>query len=717
MTRTYAYRVAEMDCADEVRLLKDALLPLVGNEANLAFDLMRARLTVSIPEGGPKESAIRAAVSSAGMHAVPWAEALAHREDEGFWTRKGRTILCISGGALIVTAFLIHALRVGFSGALASSPPMPLPSILLYAAASVLGIWYLLPKAWLSLRNVRPDMNLLMTLAVFGALLLGQWFEAASVAVLFALALLLESWSVERARRAVEMLLEEAPRTARVVTQGGVQEVAVDLVEVGSTLQIAPGERIPLDGVVLRGQSEINTAPITGESVPTGVAPGDTVYAGTINGRGALEIRTTRASNDTTFAHIIRLVEEARSRRARSERWVETFSRYYTPAMFALAAIVALLGPLLGGGEFSAWAYRALVLLVIACPCALVISTPVSVIAGLTSSSKAGVLIKGGVFLELPGRVKTVAFDKTGTLTRGEHRVVTARSLVGEDSGELLAIAAALESRSTHPLARSVVAFATEQRVVLPAVENLEEIGGLGVHGRAKGKEYWIGGERLYAQLGRPLPQVDSELKTFHAKGATGIILFDREKPLLLIALADEPRDGARAAVQQLKNLGVKHIVMLTGDHPEAAASAAEQTGIQDVRSSLLPEEKLRVVESLERTGGPVAMVGDGINDAPALAAATVSVAMGAMGSDAAIEVADVALMGEDLRHLPWLIRHSRRSLGIIRANIIFAIGVKALFLGLAAFDLATLWMAITADMGTSLLVIANALRLLRTKE
>ncbi|MFH0883498.1 MAG: heavy metal translocating P-type ATPase [bacterium] len=716
MTRTYAYRIAEMDCADEVRLLKDALLPLVGDESNLSFDLMRARLTVSVPEGGPKESAIREVVSSTGMHAVPWAEALAQQANEGFWTRRGRAILCAAGGLLIATSFFVHAFRVGFGGALASARPIPFVSLMSYAAASILGLWYLLPKAWLSLRRARPDMNLLMTLAVIGAMLLGEWFEAASVAVLFAFALLLESWSVERARRSVETLLEEAPRTARVVTPDGVREVAVDHVEVGGVLRIAPGERIALDGVILQGRSAINTAPITGESIPTDVSPGDTVYAGTINGRGALEIRTTKKSSDTTFAHIIRLVEKARSRRASSERWVETFSRYYTPSIFTLAAAVALLGPLFAGGVVSVWAYRALVLLVIACPCALVISTPVSVIAGLTASSRAGILMKGGIFLELPGKIRTFAFDKTGTLTRGEPAVIAARSLVGEDSSKLLAIAAALESRSRHTLARAVVSFVEKQNIAPATVKNMEELNSTGVHGWVNDREYWIGGERLYAQLRRPEERVEAEFKTFHSQGATAIVLFDREKPLLLFALADEPRDEAPEVIRQLKSLGIQHIVMLTGDHPEAAARIADRVGIHEVKSSLLPEEKLRAVETLIQTLGPVAMVGDGINDAPALARSTVSVAMGTMGSDAAMEVADIALMGEDLGHLPWLIRHSRRSLGIIRTNIIFAIGVKVLFLVLAAFDLATLWMAIAADMGTSLLVIANALRLLNNK-
>lgn len=715
MPQKVTYHIAEMCCADEVRQLKDVLLPLVKEEENLFFDLMRTRLTIQIPDD-VLENQLLEAIGKTGMEAEPWVEG-GPVDEGGWWKRHGRATLALGGTLLIGIGFLLHAAASGVVDALTAEGFTPLPAILFYAAAALAGGWYILPKAWLSLKRFSPDMNLLMTLAVIGAMLLGAWLEAASVAVLFAFSLLLESWSVSRARRAVEALLELTPDNALLLTQGGQSvEVAVKEVVPGQKIRVRPGDRVPLDGEIVQGTTSLNQAPITGESIPVEAGVGEMAYAGSINGEGVIDLRVTHPADRTTLARIIRLVEEARSKRADSEKWVDRFARVYTPAMFGLAALVALIGPLLGG-DWVVWAYRALVVLVIACPCALVISTPVAVVAGMTAASRRGVLIKGGVFLEAPAHLKAIAFDKTGTLTSGEPEVVSFQPLNGESGKSLLPVAVALETDSTHPLAQAIVAYGKET-VKNPATASyIRNHTGLGIEGEVLGSSWRIGRERFLQAVGVDLDSVRNPINVLEAEGATVVLLARDTTPVALFGLRDRLRNEAQSAITSLKSLGVDHLVMLTGDRTPVARTLAASIGIEEVEAELLPEQKVDAVQKLVDRYGSVAMIGDGVNDAPALATASFGIAMGASATDAALETADIALLGADLRRLPWLVNHSRRSLAIIRANIGFAIGIKALFLLLAAFNMATLWMAIAADMGASLAVTFNALRLLHSRD
>jgi Cd2+/Zn2+-exporting ATPase len=717
------FKIRGLDCAEEVAVLQRAVGPVVGGEAHLAFDILNGTMTVDLAPETVSEAAVRQAVARTGMQALPWQEASATPRAETLWQRHARTILCIASGLLLASGFVWHALRHGsVLDALAAGESgghtFPLVSILLYLGAVVSGAWFIAPKALYAVRTFRPDMNLLMLVAVVGAIAIGEWFEAATVAFLFALALLLESWSVGRARRAIKALVELSPPTARCLapdTHTVIEQPVAD-VPVGATVLVRPGEKIPLDGVITEGSTAVNQAPITGESQPVSKAAGDEVYAGTINGDGALAFQTTKRAADTTLARIVHLVEEAHTRRAPSEQWVEKFARVYTPAMLALAVLIAVLPPLLFGGAWGTWVYEALVILVIACPCALVISTPVSIVAGLTAAARGGVLIKGGASLEAPARLRVIAFDKTGTLTHGHPTVQEVLPLDDHTERDLLAHAAALEAHSVHPLARAILEHTAALDLTAPPAANVTALQGKGAEGTIDGTRFWIGSHRLMEELG-------VESATFHAMatrledaGHSLVAIGNAGHICGLISLADSVRLVAPAVVRTLKHLGITQVVMLSGDNQGTAQAVATTTGVDAFWAELLPEDKVRLVEDLGRRWDVVAMVGDGVNDAPAMAAATVGIAMGAMGSDAAIETADIALMADDLRKLPWLIRHARRTLTVIQQNIGFALGVKLLFIGLAAAGLATLWMVIAADMGASLVVIGNGLRLLRAR-
>jgi Zn2+/Cd2+-exporting ATPase len=725
---TLRYKVRGMDCAEEVSALKRELGPLVGGEENLAFDLLKGRMTVIVSPNGDGEGApgvsereILQAVSRAGLDAEPWEAAGAPRP-ESFWRRRGRLVLTAASGAATLAGFAVHAAFAGGLGpALGSegageAAPVPWAAKLLYLLAIVAGGRYVAPKAWFALRRLQPDMNLLMTLAVAGAVILGEWFEAATVAFLFALSLTLESWSVGRARQAVSALLELAPARARVRSPGTGEERLLPAEDVapGSLFVVHAGEKVPLDGVVESGAAEVDQAPITGESAPVPKGPGDEVFAGTINGHGTLEARSTRRAEDTTLARIIRMVEEAQARRAPSERWVERFARVYTPAILGVALAVFVLPPLLAGASWSEWFYRALVLLVIGCPCALVISTPVSVVAALASAAHHGVLVKGGLFLEVPARLQALAFDKTGTLTTGEPRVTDVFAFDGHGAEELLSRVAALEARSDHPLARAIVAHARERGLEVRPAEEFQMLPGRGATARFDGREVWVGSHRYAVERGLDDEQVRRRLAEISGAGRTAVLVGTGDHVCGAIAVADAVREESAAVVAALHEAGIRRVVMLTGDNEATARAIARESGIDEVRAELLPADKVRAVEELVAAHGAVAMVGDGVNDAPAMARSTLGIAMGAAGSDAALETADVALMADDLTRLPWLIRHSRRTLAVIRQNIVFSLAVKALFMGLAFAGLASIWAAIAADMGASLVVIANGLRLLR---
>ncbi|MBI3288628.1 MAG: heavy metal translocating P-type ATPase, partial [Elusimicrobia bacterium] len=583
-----------------------------------------------------------------------------------------------------------------------------------YAVAVIAGVWSVLPKAWFALKSRRPDMNLLMTIAVIGAIGIGEWFEAATVSFLFALSLLLESWSIARARRAVAALMKIAPETTRVrASDGAWSEVPSAGVSVGTLFLVKPGERVPLDGTVVSGISGVNQAPITGESMPVAKEAGAAVFAGTINGNGSLEVRSTKAAQDTTLARIIKMVGAAQGKRAPSEQWVERFARVYTPAVFA-AALLLLLPPLLFGASWEAWIYRSLTFLVIGCPCALVISTPVSVVAGLTAAARNGVLIKGGMYLEAPSKLRAMALDKTGTLTEGRPAVVELIAMNGHTQKELLATAAALESHSEHPLAKAILDHARAKGVSPAPVTSFLSIPGKGASGVVGGTPYWLGSHRYLEERGQETSEVHARLESLSQAGRTVVVIGDASHVCGLITVADRLRKDAADAVASLKRAGVERVIMLTGDNRATAEAVAKETGIDETHAELLPEEKVAAVEKLVERYQAVGMVGDGVNDAPAMARASLGIAMGAVGSDAAIETADVALMSDDLGKIAWLIGHSRRALTIIRQNIFASLLIKALFVALTLAGRATLWSAIAADKGVSLLVIFNALRLLR---
>lgn len=714
------FKIHGMDCAEEVAVLKREIGPMVGGEANLAFDVLRGKMVV-VNSSAFATADIMRAVNRTGMKAELWSEESksAAAEERGFWMKHGRTVMTIVSGLMTLAGFLYHLSAGGVSAALGSeglglAHAVPFAARALYFTAIGAGSWFVVPKAWFSLRRLRPDMNLLMTIAVVGAAIIDEWLEAALVTFLFALSLALESWSVGRARRAVEALLDLTPATVRVLLDGREVETPAEQVAIDSIFLVKPGDRVPLDGQVLRGASEVNQAPITGESVPVLKEQGSQVFAGSINGNGALEVRSTKAAGNTTLANIIKMVGAAQAKRSPSEQWVDRFARYYTPIIFAVAIVVFLIPPLLFGGTWSEWAYRSLVLLVIGCPCALVISTPVSIVAALAAAARNGVLIKGGLFVEVPARLKAIALDKTGTLTEGRPRVAQVLPEAGVGHRELLRIAASMESQSDHPLARAIVEYIQDKDIPTMAVTGFTAIQGKGASCTIDGKSYWLGSHRYLEERGEETAEIHDKLQQLAGSGQSVVVIGDDSRVLGMIALADGVRPESRQIVADLREAGIEHVVMLTGDNKATADAIALAAGINEVFSELLPEDKVNSIELIVAKYHQVAMVGDGVNDAPAMARATLGIAMGAVGSDAAIEAADIALMSDDLSRLPWLIRHSRKTLKIIRQNISLSLGVKAIFVVLTFAGFASLWAAIAADMGVSLLVIFNALRLLR---
>ena len=692
-------RIHGLDCVEEVSLIKRELTPLLGSDDRLAFDLLHGKLTVDLRDSEVTEGDILAGIQRTGLKAEPWTAASDRKatlDARPRWNRRGLAAT-ISGCATAI-GMLQHWL----------GPGLTTSAMLSYGVGAIVGLLLVLPKAMRALVSLRPDMNLLMTIAVGGAIAIGEWQEASTVAFLFSVSLVLESWSIGRARRAIGKLMDLSPPLARVRdTHGHIHEMAPEDVTVGSLVVIRPGEKIPLDGVVSDGTSQVNQAYITGESIPVAKGVGDDVFAGAINGDGLLEITTTKSAEDTTLAQIIQLVGDASSKRGPSEQWVERFAAVYTPIVMALAALIAIAPPLVMNGLWSEWLYRSLVLLVIACPCALVISTPVSIVAALATAARNGVLVKGGVYMESPARLQAIAFDKTGTLTVGEPEVVVVQPNEPHDESEVLSRAAALEANSNHPLALAIVAAARTRHLTIPAMTNMESMPGKGVQAMMDGKMYWIGSERLLSERGHASePRVGLE-------GVTVVAIGNEQHVCGYIGLADTMRESAQLTLSALRAAGIQSLVMLTGDNRATAKRIAREIGVEEVQWELLPSDKVRAIEDLVAKHGQVAMVGDGVNDAPALARASLGIAMGAAGSDVAIEAADIALMSDDLSKLPWLIGHSRRTLNIIRQNIAFSLAIKVLFVVLTFVGFASLWAAIAADMGASLLVIANGLRLL----
>jgi Cd2+/Zn2+-exporting ATPase len=570
-------------------------------------------------------------------------------------------------------------------------------------------------KGLTALRHGKLNINALMSVAVTGAFLIGQWPEAAMVMALYAIAELIEARAVDRARNAIQGLVDLAPDEAEVrQDDGGWRRMPAAEVAPGAVARVRPGERVAFDGIVTRGQGSIDQASVTGESIPVDKAPGDTVFAGTVNQNGELEFRVTAAASNSTLARIIHAVEEAQGTRAPTQRFVDRFAAIYTPAVFALALAVAVLPPLLLGWGWLAALYKALVLLVIACPCALVISTPVTVVSGLAAAARRGILIKGGTYLEEARRIRAVALDKTGTLTEGRPKLVDFQAWDGADSAQVEGWAARLAARSDHPVSKAIATgLGAKATDAVDAVDGFRALPGRGVEGIVDGRPMVLGNLRLVSERGHSGPALEAALAVHEAEGRTVTLLADERGVLGLFAVADTLKRNAVEAVAQLRALGVTP-VMLTGDNVATARAVGRAAGIDDVRGALLPEDKLAAIGELRRRYGPVAMTGDGINDAPALAQADIGFAMGAAGTDIAVEAADVVVMNDDLGRIAETLRLSRRTHAVLWQNIALALSIKVVFFVLAVFGSATMWMAVFADMGASLLVVANGLRLLR---
>ncbi|ANB70942.1 ATPase P [Paraburkholderia phytofirmans OLGA172] len=571
-------------------------------------------------------------------------------------------------------------------------------------------------KGWLAIRNGNLNINALMSIAVTGALILQQWPEAAMVMVLFTIAELIEAKSLDRARNAIQGLMQLTPEQAIVQqADGSWQPTDLKSIALGAVVRVKPGERIALDGEIVAGRSSVDQAPITGESLPVDKTVGDAVFAGTINQAGSFDYRVTAAASNTTLARIIHAVEEAQGTKAPTQRFVDQFARVYTPIVFAAALAVAVLPPLLFGGQWHEWVYKALVMLVIACPCALVISTPVTIVSGLAAAARKGILIKGGAYLEQGRKLSWLALDKTGTITHGKPVQTEFEMRADVDVVRSRTLAASLAGRSDHPVSMAIAAAAKSEGIASASVtvEAFEALPGRGVRGEIDGVPYWLGNHRLVEELGRCSASLEARLDALEGQGKTVVMLVDAERVLALFAVADTVKNTSRSAIADLHRLGVR-AAMLTGDNPHTAAAIAQQVGIDEARGNQLPEDKLNAVAQWSQEGATVGMVGDGINDAPALARADIGFAMGAMGTDTAIETADVALMDDDLRKIPQFIRLSKATHSVLVQNITLALGIKSVFLVLTMMGLGTMWMAVFADVGASLLVVANGLRLLR---
>lgn len=697
------FRIDDMDCPTEENLIRAKLTGMIGVAA-LDFNLIQRRLTVThSPEvldnivTALQAIGFEAKIESGNATAVtPQIEPVSKTN---WWP------LAFSGVAATLSEVV---------GWIAGVQEWAIIALALLAILS--GGLPTYKKGWIALKNGNLNINALMSIAVTGAVAIGHWPEAAMVTFLFTLAELIEAKSLDRARNAIRGLMELAPETATVRQQdGNWLDMAAKEVPLGAVVRLRPGERIALDGIVTSGRSAVNQAPITGESMPVDKAEGDVVFAGTINETGSFEYRVTAEASHSTLSRIIHAVESAQGSRAPTQRFVDQFAKIYTPSIFAIALLVAILPPLLNGGSWLDWIYKALVLLVIACPCALVISTPVTIVSGLAAAARKGILIKGGVYLEEGHQLTTLALDKTGTITHGKPAQTDFIALTGDDVTQIHTLAASLAGRSDHPVSLAIARAANESGIVLLDVDDFAAILGRGVKGSIDGHTYQLGNHQLIEDLGLCSADIEAKLMPLERQGKTAVLLANQTGVLGIFAVADTVRDTSRQAIAELHSLGVKTL-MLTGDNAHTAEAIASEVGIDEARGNQLPENKLTTIEQLlkDGNGGKIGMVGDGINDAPALARADIGFAMGAAGTDTAIETADVALMDDDLRKIPAFVRLSRDTAAILKQNIALALGIKLVFFMLTFVGMTTMWMAVFADMGASLLVVANGLRLLR---
>ena len=705
--------IQKMDCPTEEKLIQERLRNMDGIVA-MQFNLIQRELTVQ-----HKLSSVAPIVKVlSGLDMLPKVKADslnadAANDDDGsdqaaaYGIPRRKWLLVGIAGVAALAAEVV---------AWTSGNDRSLAVIALALFAILCGGLDTLRKGWIALRHLSLNMNFLMSLAVIGAAIIGQWPEAAVVIVLFTLAEMIESLSLDRARNAIAGLMAMAPDSATVRDANGEWvSVAANKVALDTIVRVKPGERIALDGLIVSGQSAVNQAPITGESMPVEKQSGDAVFAGTINGNGALDYRVTALQSESTLSRIVKSVQQAQGQRAPTQRFVDQFARYYIPVIVIVAILVALIPPLLLSAAFYPWFYKALVLLVIACPCALVISTPVTVVSGLAAAAKHGILIKGGAYLEQGRKLKALALDKTGTITYGKPVVTDIVALNDDASDLLLRQAASLASRSDHPVSAAVAACWKSRQDSAPLVEvgNFEALTGRGVQGEIDGVRSQLGNHRLVHELGMCSEALEAQLLALEQQGKTTVILCRDNRVALLLAVADTVRPGSKDAIAQLRTLGV-NVTMLTGDNNHTAQAIAATVGITDARGDQLPADKLAAIGELIARHGQVGMVGDGINDAPALAKAQIGFAMGAAGTDTALETADVALMDDDLRKIPDFIRLSKRTHRVLMQNITIALGIKAVFLVLAVTGESSLWMAVFADMGASLLVVFNGLRLIR---
>lgn len=714
------FEVTGMDCADCAARLQEAVARLPG-VFQARVDLMAARMTVIPLRDADVSAAVIKRTSELGYTARVAGAAVeqAIPADKSDWRTRlyesRRTLLAAFAGMFWLTGLLLHAVDAGSWIADAA-----------FGVAILAGGYYVIKSGWAALRTTHSlDMNALMSIAAIGAMAIGEWEEGATAMFLFAVGNMLEASTMDRARNTIRRLIALSPKEATRIHGDHTDRVPVEQLQVGDLIEVKPGERIPMDGTVQQGYSAVNQAPITGESTPVDVGPGAAVYAGAINGHGALQVRVTKPARDNTLARIVQMVQEAQGRRAPAQRFVDTFAKYYTPTVIALAAAIAVIPPLLSRSPFSMWFYRALVLLVIACPCALVISTPVAIVSAISSAARRGVLVKGGMYLETIGHVRAVAFDKTGTLTEGRPAVTSVevtgdRVVLGStapssnhNADSLLALAASIESHSQHPVARSIYAEAQRRGLALVPTTDYQELPGHGGQARVNGQLYYVGHHLLFCERVPHAENVCQRIEELEAEGNTAVLIGSDQNVLGVVAVADRVRKDSAAVVRELQRLGIEHIALLSGDNERTARVIGEAVGVSEVQANLLPQDKVRAVEKLLADWKRVAMIGDGVNDAPAMARATVGIAMGAAGTDAALETADIVLMSDDLRRIPWVVRLGRRTLRNIQQNIALSLIIKGIFLILAVSGMATLWMAVFADMGTSLIVTFNGMRLL----
>jgi Cd2+/Zn2+-exporting ATPase len=704
------FYIQNMDCPTEEKLIRAQLSPMPGVLA-MQFNLLGRELTVqhALPSIAPLIATLTAIDMAPKVKSDSLDASVSNDDtpDFGIPTRKW-----VSVGFALIAAFAAEIIAWN------SGSDHNIFVIICAVIAILLGGLGTLKKGWIALLHLSLNMNFLMSIAVIGAALIGQWPEAAMVIVLFTIAEMIEVLSLDRARKAITGLLSLSPDSATVQDSADPTRwhtVAADTVTVGAIVRIKPGERLPLDGIVISGQSTVNQAPITGESMPVAKTIGDAVFSGTINEQGALTYRVTAIQSDSTLSRIIQSVQQAQGERAPTQRFVDQFARYYIPVVVLLALCVAIVPPLVFDAAFYPSLYKALVLLVIACPCALVISTPVTIVSGLAAAARMGILIKGGVYLEQGRKLRHLALDKTGTITAGKPQVTDLIPLTPSiDPTTLMRLAASLAHGSDHPTSNAITQAWEKAQHKLPLydISSFNALAGRGIQGEMNGDIYALGNHRLVHELGTCSPAIEQQLAALAEQGKSTSVLCQNNTPLLILAVADTVRASSQLAVAQLKALGV-NVVMLTGDNIVTAKAIAQSVGIDDVRGEQLPQDKLAAISALGQQQEWVGMVGDGINDAPALAKADIGFAMGAAGTDTAIETADVALMDDDLLKLPMFYRLSVRTHRILIQNISIALGIKALFLLLALSGEATLWMAVFADMGASLIVVFNGLRLL----